>query len=47
MSRGDSSPREESNFHQAVYGTAALPLCYVGKLEQAMGVEPTDASVAH
>jgi hypothetical protein len=36
-----SSPREESNFHDAVYGTGALPLCYEGELVGRVGFEPT------
>ncbi len=32
-----SSPREDSNFRQAVYGTAALPLCYGGKPIEVVG----------
>ena len=36
-----ASPREESNFHGAVYGTGALPLCYEGELVGRVGFEPT------
>ena len=45
--QNNPSPREELNFHETVYGTAALPLCDEGNLEQATRVELAEISVAH
>src|SRR5512135_1598011 len=46
MRASSSSPRPESNRQPSLYESAALPLCYEGDLEQAMGFAPTIFALA-